>query len=427
VPFLNRKLSRALGAITAALGGALLLIDLLLDPLGVGEPGFGENQTLLATIAVLIMMAGAGLVVLHHESALWHKVKQLSGRLNLSRRLLTFVVLPVASVVIALSCAEVALRILYLFQPPQLTLDEKLGWRPTAGFHSRSVKRDARGHQYQVAATTDEHGFRLSAGSQPAPRLLVVGDSFTHALEVSDDDTYFAHIARLTDWQVHAYGASGYSTLQEAMVIAELSRQLQPDIVLWQWCGNDIFNTTPELERASVVYNVWQRRPYPDGAGGVFYELPSEHPRLQYLAYRCSKLATLVLGRYHLLRIANDPDAGDFLREVEQAGRQHELFHQAAALAEETVAELARQLRPTPLVAFTADSSQPASQVFAELAHRQGLLYVPQLAAELALADDHDQLSVYSEDRGHWSPRGHELAAQILLPVLESALESKSP
>ena len=90
----------------------------------------------------------------------------------------------------------------------------------------------------------------------------MIGDSFTHATAVSDDLTYHALLAQLLDVEVFAYGAGGYGTLQELMILDRYIDIIRPDVILWQYCANDFINNDNELERLSLVNNNGWVRPY---------------------------------------------------------------------------------------------------------------------------------------------------------------------
>ena len=49
-------------------------------------------------------------------------------------------------------------------------------------------------------------------------KILVVGDSFTHGLEVPKDQMYYSALGRALNAEIFAYGGGGYGTLQELLV-----------------------------------------------------------------------------------------------------------------------------------------------------------------------------------------------------------------
>jgi len=62
--------------------------------------------------------------------------------------------------------------------------------------------------------------------------------------QVSDEDTYYAIIKRKLDAEVFAYGAGGFGTLQEYMILDRYVDMIHPSLILWQFCLNDFITTT---------------------------------------------------------------------------------------------------------------------------------------------------------------------------------------
>ena len=64
-------------------------------------------------------------------------------------------------------------------------------------------------------------------------RILILGDSFTFGDEVSDDETYSAHLqAMLPDTEIINMGVHGYGHDQMLILLKEEGIKYQPDIVI---------------------------------------------------------------------------------------------------------------------------------------------------------------------------------------------------
>src|SRR3974377_1865851 len=98
-----------------------------------------------------------------------------------------------------------------------LTLDDRLGWRPTKNFTFHSQKSDIAGHEYSVEINTNKYGFRSFGNllGTDKKKVFFIGDSFTHAVEVSDSQTFYGLLKNALPIEVFAYGGGGYGTLQE--------------------------------------------------------------------------------------------------------------------------------------------------------------------------------------------------------------------
>ena len=186
-----------------------------------------------------------------------------------------FGVATVVSAAIMLGLGELTIRSIHLLRDGipffesvdggrigPISLDQELGWKATEHYQETLIERTNAGRPYSVRRSQKQYGFRQFGDlDSKKMRLLVIGDSFTHATAVSDDRTYHALLAQLLDVEVFAYGAGGYGTLQELMILDRYIDIIRPDVILWQYCANDFINNDNELERLSLVNNNGWVRP----------------------------------------------------------------------------------------------------------------------------------------------------------------------
>ena len=157
---------------------------------------------------------------------------------------------------------------------PFLVRDAELGWRPNGNLSVERTLVDASGSAYRARVSTERDGFRRFPEAYGGPCILIVGDSFTHAIEVGDERAFWAVFARRhPDHAVFAIGAGGYGTLQEALLLEQVRPRVRPHIVIWQLCDNDLSDNLFEAERRSVRHNNLTRRPYWEGA--IVYRNPA--------------------------------------------------------------------------------------------------------------------------------------------------------
>ena len=173
------------------------------------------------------------------------------------------VLLVLSSILATLILGEICLRLYFAINPRPIYIEKKLGWRTTENFHREGLLRDAGGQEYYAKVTTDSHGFRLFGDPRSEKvKIFIIGDSFTHAIDVSDDKTYYNLLAKKLNVEIFAYGCLGYSTLQEFMILDEFIDLIKPNIVILQLCFNDIYDNSYALEKIS--YNSGMTRPYID-------------------------------------------------------------------------------------------------------------------------------------------------------------------
>lgn len=172
----------------------------------------------------------------------------------------------VSRVLLALVCAlvpfEVGLRLL----DPTLTLGyavwswhPDLGWSQTPGGHFEYVyEEDAR----PVIVDFNSLGFRDREHTREKPahvrRVVVVGDSFSEAIQLDLEDTYWHLIesglseATGGEWEVINLGVGDFGTAQEWLALDRVGFGFDPDVVVIQiFPLNDVINNSIELRGLS--------------------------------------------------------------------------------------------------------------------------------------------------------------------------------
>jgi hypothetical protein len=294
-------------------------------------------------------------------------------------------------------------------------LDDELGWRSTPNYAFRGPRRNSDGSTYEVAISLDGRGFRAFGGVDAArPKILAIGDSFTQAVEVSDGEPYHALLAAALGAELFAYGAGGYGTLQEFMILDRYADEIRPDLLLWQYCSNDFFNNTPRMEQRSAFSNNGLTRPYWVD-GHVEYILPKADPLgLRTFATRRLRLGAWLLGRWDRAgHVRSGPGAE---HEVERLGTEHAGFRQSVAATDQVMARVRQRVGDIPVVAFSCDDRWPYHDALADISARHDIRFVAEVADGIEAAEDRGT-SAKAED-GHWNRHGHALAARAILAHL---------
>jgi hypothetical protein len=308
--------------------------------------------------------------------------------------------------------------------------DGALGWRVVPHTTASYQMKDSAGGVYPVQYRTGQQGFRqFGDPSAPGARVLVVGDSFTHAIEVSNEQTYFAvlqqRLSQQLPAQVFAYGAGGWGTLQELLLIERSIGVVQPHIVLLQVCANDIVNNSYELELASYANNNRRPRPYLQADGRIRLLTPQTGVGLamEALASR-SRLASWVLVRIDIL-LASDAGTRTVEHAIRTEGPGHPGFRRAANLTEQLFARLRAVVPPTvKLYAFSVDRQEPFTGALETLLTQQGVAVIEGVADAVSQARLRGE-TVLVADGAHWAPSGHNIAGNILADRLLTDLTGR--
>jgi lysophospholipase L1-like esterase len=96
------------------------------------------------------------------------------------------------------------------------------------------------GHVHRYALRTDREGFR-NAVTRPAIEIAALGDSFTDALTMAEEDAWPAQLERRLGVAVQNYGTAGFGPQQERLVLEDFALAHHPRVVVLAFfAGNDI-------------------------------------------------------------------------------------------------------------------------------------------------------------------------------------------
>jgi lysophospholipase L1-like esterase len=300
-----------------------------------------------------------------------------------------------------------------------MRLDDELGWRCIANDARSEVVADAGGRPRAIRYTTGPHGFRAFGDTRSnRPRLLVLGDSFTQAVAVSDDETYYALLGKRLGVEVFAYGAGGYGTLQEYMILDECVDELRPDVILWQFCTNDFINNDYELEYASQWDNNAMRRPYLEADGVVRRRFPKPAAALR----ASGETVRLLWAMFFCWDRIAAHWAPTVETEIAAQGESHPGFARSVAITEELLWRVQSRAGNRPLLLFSADGREPYYETAARIARGAGFTFIDDVPEALHAAREGSAV-VLADDRAHWNDLGHRICAAALEPSVRRSLE----
>ena len=285
-----------------------------------------------------------------------------------------------------------------------LVADTQLGWRAMPNYRREGTWRDSAGGEYALSMSTDARGFRVFGDvSAEKPKILVIGDSYTHAIETSDGQAYFHAMAEALPFEFFVYGAGGYGTLQEYLALAEYWDLIDPDIVLIQYCGNDFSNNLEAYEAVDLANNNGLRRPYLGDNGEIYHSIAREQKSLWAFANEYSRLLAALLFRWEA--ITRQPPTQDELAIVRA---------EAIAITDRILGLIKKQTGEVPVYAFSTGSNPGVYDVFQELSVANDIVFIEGVAQALDEAERSGLVGRVA-DGAHWSPLGHKEIANPLI------------
>lgn len=305
-----------------------------------------------------------------------------------------------------------------LFSPSTLprswTLDEKLGWKSTENYFFEGSKIDAGGFAYKVTQWTDSRGFKQFGDTQSLNKIFFVGDSFTQAIEVSNGKTYYGLLAeKMPDCAFFAYGVGGYGTLQEYMVIDKYIDEINPDLVIIQFCTNDFINNDLPLEQESYANNNNLIRPYMNENGDIFYEYPRtlfNSNKFRFIA-KHSKLLSFINFRIGSMLYDSVEN------EIVNKGLEHRGFKRSIRITTKLMKQIKQ--RCNHIAAFCVDYQQPFYDEVKQICFTQGIHFIDGIPQNIEIQEQKGFITRAS-DKAHWNELGHQIAANKLYEYLRT-------
>jgi lysophospholipase L1-like esterase len=337
---------------------------------------------------------------------------------NWARRAIVFVV--------TLLLLEVGVRALMLLRDGTTVRDKsydaELAWIPTPSYEPKPRRmRDFAGRSYERAYRTDVRGSRLWGSHPGAVKVLFIGDSYTQAVEVSNDSTYYAQFAKQSGFDVYEVGAGGYGTLQELLLTARTvhATRLQPDVVVLQFCSNDWINNSAELE-SEWIYLDQRTRPYRTVDGRIVRTAGSSALLIDVLRY--SRAASALL---HAGEVVFAKATGRFRFDRIAATRRAAAEREASAITAAELRELRALFPAARSYAFNCDEDQSGfttfrqNDEFVRVARESGFLPLTG-AMTYVEAGPSGARGIRSADGGHLNNEGHRRLAAFLARPLQS-------
>jgi len=307
--------------------------------------------------------------------------------------------------------------------PTQTTeIDKKMGWQAVPNFDFNGTVSDAEGNEYDLNFQTDKNGFKYFGRlhNPDDKRLLVIGDSYTHAIEVSNNKTYYGLLQdSLKKYKVElfSYGARGIGPLQQYIWLDDWFETIEPDAVLWQFCFNDIYNSSYELESTSYFNNNRRFRPYLE-KDKIVHKNPA---RLGLAGLReASKFLDFILTKIEILIESGDHDDGIASEDYVKAnGKNYQPYQDALKTFDLMVKKMKiRMDNGMAILAFPVDDTQPYLDDMTAIFQQNGIPVVKQVPILISESSKQGE-SVWAKDNAHWNERAHEIASEEIWKYLE--------
>jgi len=303
--------------------------------------------------------------------------------------------------------------ILHHFSPAEMTFEKQIGWQNSPNL-SRNNYRQLYGN---INYSTQKYGFRIFGNTNThKTKILIIGDSFTMADNISDGNSYYDYLLKNnSNIEIFVYGGGGYGSLQEYMILDKYIDEINPNIILWQFCDNDFINNDHELESRSMLHGGLDPRPYYINDEIIVTVPWQRHGKLYNFFHKLYfiKLTLLeirILEKDHLITIE---------KELTQ---DHSLYLNSYQTTENIMKLVINRIGEIPLISFNAkiydDFPNWWSKAFNKIANDNNFIFLTQITDSLTSARDSGiNIDYYPED-AHWNQTGHSIVGNVLLEYL---------
>jgi hypothetical protein len=283
-----------------------------------------------------------------------------------------------------------------------IQFDATLGWRMTPNWRSEGVEHNARGYR-----ASDEFLF-----THEKPRALFIGDSFTYGLGVTNEETFSARFEHATGIEAINTGVNGFGIDQALLMWKNEGMSYAPDVlVLGYFVGN--FNRNGLTVR--------------DGPKPYFSRSPDEDGRFVLEGVPVPPITALVNDGFF--------DSGPSLRVIELIRYVQRRIYSRLDIHETEDNQEKAQINDF-ILRQLQDSATSANVRFLILiiGHcEDGVpedMWIEERIAQSCAAHGIDCINMAAEMRQsdydafygsncHWSPRGHQLAADRIAEFLD--------
>lgn len=304
-----------------------------------------------------------------------------------------------------------------------LSKDDKLGWQMSKNLKYKVKEKDALNNVYNVNIETNEYGFKLFGNPQSNKiKLFFIGDSFTAAMNISNDKTYYDIINNMiNDVEVFAYGAGGYGSLQEFMILNEFMDLIKPNIIIWQFYENDFFDNDNELDMLKSFYNTGTPRPYLDLDGGITYRYAKYDNFFWVLPAQISENIRLLkfLNTRLSLLINRLSKSGPVSEEIAQLGIAHGGFRHSAKITKMIMEMVKRRAGNIPVYMFCITDKQPYYDTIKNICQSVGIRFIDGVPHSLIKYEKEKPNITKAADGEHLNEKGNRIVSESVIQFLK--------
>lgn len=384
-----------------ALGLGLATCTLVPYLIGIGTPGFGVLKTALLVISLGLLFVNfifpirpltALETLIVNSKVGWQEILLLGF-----------------SVVLTGLMADTLLR----FILPPTYGQTKYGWTVPANKFKLKTIEDTTGQFREITVRYFQNGFKRWGNPNTDKRkLFVIGDSFTEMPYVSNGEEWYSYFEnQVSNIELFVFGGGGYGSLQEYMVFDDYIDSIKPDVMLWQFCGNDYSNNFYDWDLSGYPFNNHMVRPYLE-EDRIVYRLPLPYAKFREYSFIADRLLKEYDG---LMWRRTTQDLSAYLRSTtELHAASEKLFKEKAYHVTLKIMKKVKE-RAKEIPIYLLNTCNNPSEHEYKICSETGITCFPGLAKYMDEKRDGREIRVPND--GHWNKLGNQLAGERLIRI----------
>lgn len=281
--------------------------------------------------------------------------------------------------------------------------------------HTRSIQ-DTPKNLRTINIQYFNNGFKRWGDLKGDKKILILGDSYTQDEYVSNGEEWYSYLEKsYSDVGFFVYGVSGFGSLQEYMALDKYVDKINPEVILWQFCGNDYSNNYYPYDKMFYGLNNLAVRPYLEG-DKIVYRLPLIYSQLRQYSAIADKIFALYDKKYF-----NDLKK---INPLPVPAIPDDIIKKAFNITETIMKKVSARVGNRKIYLF--NSCGPITKMETEICKTSGITCIGGIregVEKMATKDD----PVHPVGDGHWNLKGNKIAGEELADYFQKNNVFSSP
>jgi len=290
--------------------------------------------------------------------------------------------------------------------PRAYGVTSKYGWdmiTPTVNGVTQLTMEDKPGVFRKITVTYHKNWFkRWGDINTTRKKILIIGDSFTEDHFVNNGEEWYAYLEKAyPDVEFFVYGSGGYSSLQEYMVLDDYIDQINPDVVLWQFCDNDYSDNYYPYEKTLKENIGLGTRPYLV-EGKIVYRASALFSTLR----KCSAIVDKLMAIYdneNYEKMVTKP----VLQDTEKG---------ALIVTENILSMVKERIGERRMYMFSVSSFTGKEEQLCQTVGLDCIKGISEAVNNVATKDE----PIHTVNDGHWNLKGNRIAGEALVKYFQA-------